>query len=376
MSNQKAAELSGTLLARKGSAAPAGVREPGQQEFDPGDVEDGIFDPVDVVELSGNRPDGAALAPELLNVRTVSPGLGGGSTALRAGPRPESQRVWGGEDDVTQAPHGRTRSSRRIRWRLILIGAAVLAAILAGLYGRGSGPDEAAQDAAGVSSPPTTEPPVLAGKGTAFAALPPLAGTEAPTPIAQSGKAELGAAVSGNNTFDTPPWPQEFAALPEASERATSSGGPITAGLGLTPAALQTTAVPKIPAAAASADAPQAAPPRPTRVAALRPDLAVRTPQQKPDSPLNALLTNGGDGVFVQLGSVKTAVGAMREWDKLVGQFPGVLSGRALKIERVALANRGAFYRIRTGPISGLTRARAICAEFAARDRGCLVVRR
>ncbi len=91
---------------------------------------------------------------------------------------------------------------------------------------------------------------------------------------------------------------------------------------------------------------------------------------------VGSVLTDGGNGVFVQLGSVKTAVGAMREWDKLVEEFPGVLSGRPLKIERVALANRGAFYRIRTGPISGITRARAICAQFAARDRGCLVVRR
>ena len=118
------------------------------------------------------------------------------------------------------------------------------------------------------------------------------------------------------------------------------------------------------------------APPFEIQVAALKTEVAAPLPQQKPVSPLSALISDAGNGVFVQLGSLKSASGAMREWDKLVREFPGVLSGRPLKIERVAIANRGDFYRIRTGPISGITRARAICAEFVARDRGCLVVRR
>lgn len=388
MTNRKAATLSGTLLARKGAARPAGLGEPGRRDFVSGDLDskgldDSVLEPAEVVEVAGAPAEGATLAPELLNVRSLQPKLDGGSTALSAGPRPGSRHLWEGDVEVTEISPERQKPWKRIRWRLALVGAAILAAILAGLYSRASNPPEAARDAAADSSPATAEQSILQdGQGTARVALPRLAVPAPPAP-----NADL-ASLADRTT----PRPQEFAALPAAQVR--SVGGPatsrrdlgglslISAGIGLTATMQQAATAPNDAFAAAPAkplepgDTPRAAPPFETRVAALRTEAAARLPQQKPDSPLSTLLSDAGNGVFVQLGSLKTAVGAMREWDKLVREFPGVLSGRPLKIERVALANRGAFYRIRTGPISGITRARAICAEFAARDRGCLVVRR
>lgn len=374
MTNRKAATLSGTLLARKGAARPAGFREPGRREFVSEDLdsnvpEDGILESAEVVGVTDAPADGATLAPELLNIRSLQPRLDGGSTALSAGPQP----LWDGDAGVTELSRERQKPWRRNRRRLILVGGAILAAILAGLYARASNPPEAAQDAAEVSSPSTAEQPIQqAGRGTARAALPRLA-VSAPPPQ-NAGLASLADRTS--------PRRQEFAAFPATSERGAGGLAPIRAGVGLAAAIPRAPAVPNDAFTTAPAEAlalvgtPNDVPPIETRVAAPKTEVAAWRPQQKPNSPLSALLSDAGDGVFVQLGSLKTAVGAMREWDKLVGEFPGILSGRPLKIERVALANRGAFYRIRTGPISGIARARAICAEFAARNRGCLVVRR
>lgn len=383
MTNRKAAALSGALLARKGAARPAGFSDPIRRDFTSDDLKDSILEPAEVDGSTGDPTDGAPLASELLNIRPFQPGLSGESTALRAGPRPGTLRWWGRDAEVTEISPERRKAWKRIRWRLTLAGAAILAALLAGLYGRGVDRPEAAQDAAAVSSAPTAGQSIIqAGQGTARAALPPLAVSDAP-PLNTD---------SASLVIRTTLRPQEFATLPAAqvrgvggpaaSVRGVGDLGPIRAGIGLTAATPRAKAASNEASAAAPAkaqvlvDTPQVVPPREARVAALRTEVATRLPQHKPDSPLIAFFTGGGNGVFVQLGSLKTAVGAMREWDKLVEEFPGVLSGRPLQIEQVALTNRGAFYRIRTGPISGITRARAICAEFAARDRGCLVVRR
>lgn len=373
MTNRKAAALSGTLLARKGAARPAGFSEPGPREFVSGNLgsegpEDSILEPAEVVGVTGAPADGATLAAELLNIRSVQPRLDGRSTALSAGPRPGAQHLWKGDAEVTEISQEQQKPWKRMRWRLTLVGAAILAAVLAGLYGRASNPPEAVQDAAQISSPPASEQPILqTGFGTARAALPTLAVSAPPPP-------NVDVASLANRS---PPSPQEFATFPGASARGVGGLAAITAAIGLTAGSAPNVAFAAAPATTlVLVDTPRDSPPFETRVAALSAEFAARLPQLKPPSPLSALLSDAGSGVFVQLGSLKTAVGAMREWDKLIREFPGVLSGRPLKIERVALANRGAFYRIRTGPISGITRARAICAEFAARDRGCLVIRR
>lgn len=373
MTDRKAAALSSTLLARKGAARPAGFSEPGPRAFVSEDLgsegaEASIILPDEMVGVKGASTDGATLAPELLNVRPLPPKFDERSTALTAGPRPGERHLWDGDAEVTEISQERQRPWRRIRWRLTLVGAAILAAILASLYGRGLIPSETAQDAAEVSPPVTAEQPILqAGRGTARAALPRLAVSAPPPPNEDR----------ASSTNRAPPRPQEFAALPAASLRDVGGLTPINVGIALTSGRASSKAFLAPPAKApAFVDTPRDAPPGEARVAALEPEGAARRPRQKPVSPLSALLSDAGNGVFVQLGSLKTAVGAMREWDKLVREFPAVLSGRPLKIERVALTNRGAFYRIRTGPIFGITRARAICAEFAARDRGCLVVRR
>ncbi len=376
MTNRKAATLSGTLLARKGAAQPAGSHEPSLQDFVSGDLVsedsevslDSILEPVEVAGIKGAPAEGAALAPELLNIRSVQPGFDGESTALTAGPRPGAHRLWRGDAEVTEISQDQPKPWKRTRWRLAFVIAAILAAILAGLYGRTSSPPATAEDAAEVSPPPAAERSIRqAGVGSARAALPSLAGASPPPPNLEV------ASLADRKT----PKPLAFAALPLAQARGAGDAAPIRAAFGPTAGTVPNGAVAAAPATTlALASTPRDAPLPESQVPAVRPEIAARLPQQKPESPLSALLSDAGNGFFVQLGSLKTAVGAMREWDKLTREFPGVLSGRPLKIERVALADRGAFYRIRTGPFSGISRARAICAEFAARDRGCLVIRR
>ncbi len=378
MTNRKAAALSGTLLARKGAARPAGFREPSRQDDVSEDLgsdepDDGVLEPAEAVGFARPPTDGATLAPELLRVRSLEPKVYAGSTALSAGPRPGAQHLWDGEAEAIEISQERRSPWGRHRWRLIFVVAAILAAILVGLYSRASNPPEAVQDTAEVAAPPSAEQPALnAGPGTARATLPRLAVAAPPPP--NPGAATMAARAATR--------PQEFAELPPASAADEGGVSLIRAGIGLAATLPRTAATSNDAFVAAPAKTQAPVPTRRTppqieaRVGAERMEVALRLPQQKPDSPLGALLSDAGNGVFVQLGSLKTAVGAMREWDKLVREFPGVLSGRALKIERVALANRGAFYRIRTGPVSGVTQAQAICAKFAARDRGCLVVRK
>lgn len=368
MTDRKPAPLSATLLARKGSARPAGLHGAMPHDLGTEDGQDNILEPVREAGFSRGSGDGAPLAPELLSIHPIQP-ADGGSTALRAGPRPGAQRLWAGDTELTDLSRKRGMSAR---WWLLIAIAIILAVMLAALFGLAWGPIDGAQDPAEVSSSLTPPPLVLqTGRGAARVTLPPLAVSDATRPNADLPTLAVGAA----------PTAQKLATLRAVTDRVSTGPRLIAAGTGLAAATPQGTTAPREADAATLklrriVEAPKVVPPSRTRDTVAPPGISAWLPQRKPAPSQTALLANGGSGVFVQLGSVKSAVSAVREWDRLVGEFPAVLSGRPLKIERVALANRGDFYRIRTGPISGLTRARAICAEFVARDRGCLVVRR
>ncbi|RMD64260.1 MAG: SPOR domain-containing protein [Alphaproteobacteria bacterium] len=83
-----------------------------------------------------------------------------------------------------------------------------------------------------------------------------------------------------------------------------------------------------------------------------------------------------GDSDFVvQLASVKTRGGAMREWRKLKRRFPELLSGMKLNLSEARLADRGVVVRVRTGPFPEKRKAVDFCARLAAARQECLVIR-
>ena len=78
---------------------------------------------------------------------------------------------------------------------------------------------------------------------------------------------------------------------------------------------------------------------------------------------------------YIQLGSVKSASGAADEWSKIQDKYSSQLSGLNYRVERADLGDRGVFYRIQAGPISGES-ANKLCDQIKAQSPGaCLVTK-
>jgi len=81
-------------------------------------------------------------------------------------------------------------------------------------------------------------------------------------------------------------------------------------------------------------------------------------------------------GAFqVQLASARSADGAMGEWKRISGKNAVVLDGLSPSVSEVDLGEKGVFFRLRAGPLADKAAADAICAELAAQNVGCIVVR-
>ena len=364
MTKHKAAPLSGTLLARKGSAAPATEGEP-----PPAAAQDGpdVIEPTEIVPPREASADGAALDPSLLSIDPVDvdcpPFQGSGNLPVRTG-------AWRRTDSFTaDIEQGGERGQRRRRY--LVAAAVIIAAILVGWSANGFLSDS--DDATSVG---TILPPAAAARLSELdpeRALPARAGV-ARAAIPEPIKSAATIAGAGENLETRP--------LAEFGAEFTSPAGggadrvlltrdiesPIAP---LQVALIEVARLEASPQAAPAPAIPQVAP----RLAAQVPDPSP-VPLRKPDAPDGVVVAALQGGLYIQLGSVKTAAGAEREWERLVRDFPAILAGMDLRVERANVPNRGAFFRIRTGPISSLIQARTICAEFAARSRGCLVVRK
>jgi hypothetical protein len=77
----------------------------------------------------------------------------------------------------------------------------------------------------------------------------------------------------------------------------------------------------------------------------------------------------------LQVGAVRSADGAKREWERLKRGQPDLLGSLGFTTERVDLKARGVFYRILAGPIADEARAERACNELKHRKVGCLLVR-
>lgn len=79
-------------------------------------------------------------------------------------------------------------------------------------------------------------------------------------------------------------------------------------------------------------------------------------------------------GFRVQLASVQDPDAAAREWRRLQGLYPDLLSNLALQTQTVEIEGRGTFHRVQAGPLPSRETAEDLCAALSAQDQPCLVV--
>lgn len=82
------------------------------------------------------------------------------------------------------------------------------------------------------------------------------------------------------------------------------------------------------------------------------------------------------DGVYIQLGSLRSRESAEAEWKKMQSAFPAQLGDLTLRVEEADLGDRGKFYRMQGGPVASAKVAAGICQAISSKKPGgCLVVR-
>lgn len=118
---------------------------------------------------------------------------------------------------------------------------------------------------------------------------------------------------------------------------------------------------------------PPAAPaPAAPAVASLPPAAAPAPAAAKPVLPKKELPSGS---YVVQLGAVRSADAADKEWSRIQHANAEQLGALKPDIVRVELGDKGTFWRVRAGPLSEQA-ARSLCEELAQRNQGCIVARK
>ncbi|MGE5504087.1 MAG: SPOR domain-containing protein [Actinomycetota bacterium] len=131
---------------------------------------------------------------------------------------------------------------------------------------------------------------------------------------------------------------------------------------------------------AAPAPAPQVAamPPQPQpQPVAPTPVAPVAAPKPAAPPPPVAVAPKApasGDWV-VQLGAVRAADQAEKEWARIQRTNHDLLGALKSDIVRVELEGKGTFWRVRAGPLSEQA-ARQLCQELTSRSQGCILARK
>ncbi|WP_096704444.1 SPOR domain-containing protein [Magnetospirillum sp. 15-1] len=119
-----------------------------------------------------------------------------------------------------------------------------------------------------------------------------------------------------------------------------------------------------------------AAPAQPEHMA---PAVVAQAPRTAPPPPAPTPATSAkapASGEFVvQLGAVRAADQADKEWLRIQKANADLLGALKSDIVRVELPGKGTFWRVRAAPLSEQA-ARQLCAELTARSQGCIVARR
>lgn len=98
------------------------------------------------------------------------------------------------------------------------------------------------------------------------------------------------------------------------------------------------------------------------------------TPAPAPVAAKPTAAVSGG-GYLVQLGALRSAPDAEKEWGRIQRANADVLGGLKSDVVQVDLGAKGVFWRLRAGPLDEQA-ARHICGELKNRNQGCMVVRK
>lgn len=208
---------------------------------------------------------------------------------------------------------------------------------------------------------PPPETPQVPVKGEAAPpAAAPRAGTEVLRP---------GAPVASPTTPMTVPRPETTpAAEPKAEAPAVAQAPAPAASPAGGYAPVQSRAATPPPAApAAKAVAPVPAAPPAAAPAAPAPAPAA-APVAAPKVPA------GGDWL-IQLGALRSAPDAEKEWGRIQHANHDLLGALKSDVVRVELGEKGTFWRLRAGPLSEQA-ARQLCTELKIRNQGCIIARK
>lgn len=187
------------------------------------------------------------------------------------------------------------------------------------------------------------------------------------------------AVISGLPDRDAPPPPQG-GALPQVSQAPLAPPAQTASSQPSSPqperAAAPDTApkfseVMKEPDTPAKHAAPKTAAPK---TALPRAPERKETEEQAKPAPKKAVSLASGDYV-VQLGAVRSADAADKEWSRILHANNDLLSGLSSDIVQVDLPGKGTFWRVRAGALSDQA-ARQLCQQLSERNQGCIVARK
>jgi hypothetical protein len=159
------------------------------------------------------------------------------------------------------------------------------------------------------------------------------------------------------------PIPSAAASLPPADPDSTSP-----TALAPAPGAIITQPPPERPVAAPArqASAPPVSPqaPRPLTIADLE-KKALEAPTSKPAAA----------GAYrIQISAVRSQDAVAPEWERLKRRFPETLAALTVSSSKAEVAGKGAFYRLRAGPLDQAS-AKSACDHLRAQGLGCVVVK-
>lgn len=80
-------------------------------------------------------------------------------------------------------------------------------------------------------------------------------------------------------------------------------------------------------------------------------------------------------GVFVQLGSFRSADLAHLSWNKIKNRVPEIIGKKQDLIEKAEIANKGIFYRLKTGPFASRKEGLDFCLKLIRLNQSCIVLK-
>jgi cell division septation protein DedD len=104
--------------------------------------------------------------------------------------------------------------------------------------------------------------------------------------------------------------------------------------------------------------------------------VAPPTPAPAPaPAPVAAKAAPAGGDYLIQLGALRSAPDAEKEWSRIQKSNADLLGTLKSDVVRVELGEKGIFWRLRAGPLSELA-AKQMCVELKARNQGCIIARK